>query len=289
MFENVKEAGKGKSSRVAMVLAGLGAVAILVSAAIALRRGITPPVSDTPTAAPTGVAQRPPIVSGTMVRIPGGTFRMGSEGGDRDETPIRERNVAPFELDMLEVTVAEFEACVGANQCAPAVRAEGDCNAGKPERRDHPINCVDHQQAAAYCRYMGKRLPSEIEWEIAARGTAGRTYPWGEDPPTTQLCWNGDGSELGKGQQRTTCVVGTHPKGSTPDGVQDLAGNVWEWTASSYCPYDDENCTTELRVLRGGGFNNSAPGYVRGADRAKDRAATRNNNLGFRCARDLPR
>jgi formylglycine-generating enzyme required for sulfatase activity len=272
-----------------MVLVVLGVAVVLGSAVRALRRSTTEKTENTPALSAPAASDgaQPPMQTGNMVRIEGGKFRIGADGGDRDEQPLQDRTIRPFEIDVLEVTAGEFEGCVAAGKCSPATRAEGNCNAGKPERRHHPVNCVDQPQAAAYCAFVGKRLPTEAEWERAARGTAARTYPWGDTPPTAQLCWSGEGSKAGRGKQSSTCVVGTHPDGKTPDGVHDLAGNVWEWTASKYCPYDNEACSSELVVLRGGAFNNSAPGYVRGADRAKDRPLTRNDNLGFRCARDV--
>ena len=232
--------------------------------------------------------ERPNIPRGAMATILAGKVKMGSDNGDADEKPITERAVAAFELDVLEVTVADYEACVQGGKCTEPVRAEGNCNWGKPDRRDHPVNCVDQAQATAYCASVGKRLPSETEWEMAARGTAGRTYPWGNEPPAGQLCWNGVGSDVGKGKRQATCVVGTHPGGITPEGVHDMAGNVWEWTSSKYCPYESGECSDARAVFRGGGFNNSAPGYVRGADRTKDKPTARNDNLGFRCARNPP-
>lgn len=247
-----------------------------------------PPPPPAAEATPDAPKVRPSIPPGAMATVPTGKVRMGSDNGDADEKPITERGVSTFEIDVLEVTVADFEACVQAGKCSEPVRAEGKCNWGKPERRDHPVNCVDQAQAAAYCASVGKRLPSETEWEMAARGPAGRTYPWGNEPPGGQLCWNGVGSDVGKGKRDSTCVVGTHPAGITAEGVHDLAGNVWEWTSSKYCPYEKPDCGDERAVFRGGGFNNSAPGYVRGADRTKDKPSARNDNLGFRCARSAP-
>jgi formylglycine-generating enzyme required for sulfatase activity len=265
-------------------------VGVLVLAGVgvwwALRATPDPPVALPASAEPPRT--RPNIPPGAMAAVPGGKVRMGSDSGDADEKPITERDVASFEIDVLEVTVADFEACVQAGKCAEPVRAEGKCNWGKAERRDHPVNCVDQAQAQAFCASLGKRLPTETEWEMAARGSAGRTYPWGNDAPAGQLCWNGAGNDVGRGKRDSTCVAGTHRGGITPEGVHDMAGNVWEWTSSRYCPYETETCSDERVVFRGGGFNNSAPGYVRGADRTKDKPTVRNDNLGFRCARGGP-
>src|SRR5262249_22284856 len=136
------------------------------------------------------------------------------------------------------------------------------CNYGVPGRGDHPINCVDWLQADAFCKAYGKRLPTEEEWEWAARGGArGTTYPWGDEPPGKQVCWDGEGSELGKGSRQLTCAVGSHRAGDSPLGIHDLAGNVWEWTSSIH--------TAEARVYRGGGWSaGDAPG-VRASDRSR--------------------
>ncbi len=120
-------------------------------------------------------------------------------------------------------------------------------------RSNHPINCVDWNQANAYCTSVGKRLPTEEDWEYAARGTAGNEYPWGNTPaPSNQLCWNGTGNDLGQGNRRSTCPVGSYPAGNTPLG---LAGNVWEWTSSGYSADYSAARDTASRVFRGGGWN----------------------------------
>jgi formylglycine-generating enzyme required for sulfatase activity len=146
------------------------------------------------------------------------------------------------------------------------------CNAGSPARLDHPINCVTWHEAAAYCSENGKRLPTEEEWEWAARGqSAGQPYAWGSAAPDTQLCWSGKLSRLG------TCAVGTFPSGDAPGGIHDLAGNVWEWTASEMDP--------GRRVYRGGAWNSKNPSVVRSSYRGMDPDAVRSASIGFRCAK----
>jgi formylglycine-generating enzyme required for sulfatase activity len=111
-------------------------------------------------------------------------------------------------MDRTEVTVSAYAACVASGKCTPAYKG-GPCNAGVAGRESHPINCVYWNQADAYCKAQGLRLPTEEEWEYAATGGDGRTYPWGEAAPSNQLCWGGEGNDLGKGNRRSTCAVGS--------------------------------------------------------------------------------
>jgi formylglycine-generating enzyme required for sulfatase activity len=200
-----------------------------------------------------------------MVSLPGGTFTMG----DRGDTV----KVSPFSLDVTEVTVDAYKRCA---TCS-APDTGGYCNWGVSGRGSHPVNCVDWNQATAFCAAVGKRLPTEEEWEWAARGTTrGTTYPWGNGAPGRQLCWDGEGSDLGKGNRHGTCPVGSYPGGDSPEGIKDLAGNVWEWTASN---------SATARVLRGGGWSSDIPAGVRAAIRVDNDPGDRNGGLGFRCAR----
>ncbi len=223
-------------------------------------------------------------VPGVTKPIPAGTLQMGSEDGDADEKPVHEVKVAAFQLDETEVTVKAYEACVTAQKCAPPNKG-GDCNWGKADRADHPVNCVDFEQATAYCASVEKRLPTEEEWEYAARGSDGRKFPWKGGDPANQLCWNGEGNEMGKGKHPSTCPVGSYPAGASPFGILDMAGNVWEWTSAPYCPYDKPDCGDARKVIRGGAWNNLVPSFVRAQDRTKEAATTRNDNVGFRCAK----
>jgi len=212
--------------------------------------------------------------SGRMVRIAGGTFQMGSNANEDNEKPVHAVRVGSFFMDVTEVTVGAYAACVRGGKCSEP-DSDSSCNWKKTGRDKHPINCVDWNQATAYCGYTGKRLPTEEEWEYAARGSAGREYPWGKGVPSQQLCWNGS----------STCEAGSFSAGATPEGVMDLAGNVWEWTSSPYCPYNSKNCSETARVDRGGGWNITYPVYVRGAGRDRYAPSDRFYALGFRCAR----
>ena len=215
---------------------------------------------------------------------------MGSNDGDADEKPVHQVRVSAFEMDGTEVTVGAYRGCVNAGRCAPSstadwqgateqqkANASGYCNWSKAGRDNHPMNCVDWNQATAYCAYAGKRLPTEEEWEYAARGADGRTYPWGNGEPSGQLCW--------KRGQEGTCAVGSYPSGDSPFGLHDMAGNVWEWTSSGYSADYSKNRANDARVIRGGGWGDGDPSYVRGASRLGFAPSNRGSDLGFRCAR----
>jgi formylglycine-generating enzyme required for sulfatase activity len=220
-----------------------------------------------------------------MVRVPGGTFQMGSAPGDgyEDERPPHAETVATLCLDRTEVTVAAYRACVETKACTEPDKGER-CNWGAAGRDEHPINCVDWSQAKTFCGAAGKRLPTEREWEYAARGPEGRTYPWGESTPSNQLCWNGEGSDLGRGKRQSTCKVGSYPAGNSPLGLQDLAGNVWEWVEDLYCPYTRRDCAGTARVNRGGAWSYGYASDMRAANRHRYAPADRSYGVGFRCA-----
>lgn len=159
-----------------------------------------------------------------MVLISAGTYRYGDK---------EERYQGEFFLDRTEVTVGEYQKCVEQGRCQAPPR-KGYCNNARPGREKHPQNCVTWLQARAYCRWRGKRLPREEEWERAARGKKGAAYPWGQAPPSCGLTiYQGKGSKAGCDRDGTW-PVGSKPRGASPEGVLNLAGNVAEWTASCY-------------------------------------------------------
>lgn len=201
-----------------------------------------------------------------MVLIPGGLYRLGERG---DEVRVRD-----FCLDITEVTARAYMTCAEQRGCSDeGINCGFGATHGDPDKLDHPINCVTQKQALAFCRANGKRLPTEEEWEWAARGgPLARPFPWGGEEPGDQLCWSG------KQPRSFTCPVGVFRNGNSAHGIADLAGNMYEWTSSTYEGTDEF-------VLRGGSWPGMlAPGY-RVTSRAHSSADSQMNNYGFRCAR----
>jgi formylglycine-generating enzyme required for sulfatase activity len=192
-----------------------------------------------------------------------------------------------FELDVTEVTVAAYQTCVRAGRCTRPAGTGPACNAGQPGREQHPINCVNFDQAEAFCQWAGKRLPTEEEWEYAARSSGGRKYPWGYVSPRSLVCWGGEGIMLGRPDRSSTCAVGSYPSGDSPFGLHDMAGNVAEWTATESCRSEQGRkvCDGTLRVQRGGHWANSAPETMRTTYREATPVGASGVDLGFRCAR----
>jgi formylglycine-generating enzyme required for sulfatase activity len=255
-----------------------------------------------------------------MLLVPGGTFTMGADNlGERDEQPAHAVTLAAFWLDRLEVTNAEYEACVRAAVCKPyRAQVAEDMKLGSDKRfrgAAQPVVGVSWFDAQAYCGWRGKRLPREAEWEKAARSPDKRKYPWGEAEPDPARLACFAGSRSG-----ATQPVGSFPSGAGPYGHLDLAGNVWEWTADVYDPYAYKRATAsqgvpgsceevkkaqdELRenheqgytgtnpiptecerVLRGGAFNYNAKG-LRASNRVHHAPNFRLVVAGFRCAKD---
>lgn len=192
-----------------------------------------------------------------------------------------------FWIDRTEVRVSEYARCVAAGLCAPAGYAAG---AERFERPDLPVTFVRFSDARDYCRFRGARLPTEVEFERAARGLRGRVYPWG-DLYNAHACNHGRlalfSNEDSDGYAELA-PVGAYPAGRTPDGILDLSGNVAEWQADVYRErYQDpppEDNAAARRVVRGGSFSSGAP-WLRGAARDSAAPETQRPDLGFRCAR----
>lgn len=226
-----------------------------------------------------------------MILVPAGEFIRGTNGRLPDEGPEHTLNVKEFYIDKFEVTNLQYAESLKITKRKPPKHfVNGQVPEGKV---DHPVVYVSWYDAKAYCEWAGKRLPTDVEWEKAARGTDGRTYPWGNDfnieYVNSPVRWV-DLKVIGD-----TTPVGAFEKGKSVYGLYDMSGNVWEWTSSEYAPYPGNNRKSELyggnyRTLKGGSWWDcsfyqcgiSAPVYNRSFFHPK----TKNNSFGFRCAKD---
>jgi formylglycine-generating enzyme required for sulfatase activity len=192
------------------------------------------------------------------VDVPAGEYPIGRDGGEHDVV-----DVPAFELGRTPVTNAQYAAFVDEGGAEPPPHW--------PAPDGHPVTFVDWHEAAAFAAWAGGRLPSEAEWEKAARGGDGRRWPWGdEDDPSR--------AAVGAGIRGTPSPVGAHPRGASPYGLQDMAGNVWEWTSSDHGGGE--------YVLRGGSFASPGLSWARCAMCSRSRPERRQSHIGFRVARD---
>ncbi|HEY5883567.1 MAG TPA: SUMF1/EgtB/PvdO family nonheme iron enzyme [Pyrinomonadaceae bacterium] len=213
-----------------------------------------------------------------MVYVPGGTFMMGSPNSieDQDSKPAHSVSVKPFFLDIYEVTSAEYKKCVDAKKCNAA--SGWPNGVYPPGAGDHPVTGVSWEEANAYAKWAGKRLPTEEEWEFAARGQGGLLYPWGNDWKVG--CANADNAKQGMTD------VGNH-RCESPYGALDLIGNAWEWTSSNWTPYPNGQLSDAgkggEKVIRGGSW--LSPRSVTTSFRLG--FAGPGKQTGFRCARNV--
>ena len=247
-----------------------------------------------------------------MVQITSSHFIMGCDKGDenvfcqRKESPSHRLNIKNFWIDIHEVTVFEYALCIEKGACTLPDTISEDCSdhvgkqpnaeynnwINKSVRKDHPINCVTWHQAKTYCEWLGKRLPTEAEWEKAARGVDGRQYPWGNEPATCNHAIMTTDEEGGGCGLDSTWPVGSKIKGASPYGVLDMSGNIAEWTADWY----DENLyrtkivddsqgpiTGKYRVVKGGRYS-SPSSTIQTFSRSPYEPDRAFDSVGFRCA-----
>ena len=228
-----------------------------------------------------------------MVLVAAGEFWMGTDEADRsdnnqrDNVPLTANDARPrhraktgaFWIDKTEVTCAQYQKfCAATGIPTPPDWTGGNFPEGKA---DFPVTRVNWYEASAYARWAGKRLPTEAEWEHAARGEDGRQFPWGSN-------WDGNRAVAGN---EGPLAVGSHPNGASPFGALDMAGNVFEWTSSWFDAYPKSPTTqpdfgTKFKVVRGGAWMGS---QILAATwhRAVNRPQSRTEWIGFRCVKDV--
>jgi hypothetical protein len=205
---------------------------------------------------------------------------MGSTPGQYapDESPRFRTRVADFCLDATEVTARSYGRCVSAGECPPAFVGYKTCNYGRRDREEHPINCVTWNQARSFCASRKARLPSEVEWEYAARGgSALRKYPWGDEGLDGHACYAHPGG---------TCQTAQFPPGAF--GLYDMSGNVWEWVSDGYGPYPWPSQVGREKVYRGGGWSRRFAKWMHTRLRNRWAPERWGSHLGLRCAATPP-
>ena len=227
----------------------------------------------------------------TLVYVPAGEFEMGSQDGEADEQPVHKVFLGAFWIDKTEVTNSQYSKCMDEGACTPPMASGSQTRTryyGSSGYSDFPVVYVNWNQADLYCRWAGRELPTEAQWEKAARGMDSRIYPWGEEKPNSAyLNFNANDGD--------TTKVGSYQQGISPSGTLDMAGNVWEWTADWY---DSEYYSSqvnwrnplgpsagEYHVQRGGAWGDGDY-KVRSTYRKKKYPTYGNNYDGFRCALD---
>lgn len=255
---------------------------------------LTGTITPTPTPLPIEITEITDNKGVSMRLVSAGEFTMGSDDGPSDEQPAHQVYLDDFYMDIYEVTNALYEACVDAGGCTQPQATSSYTRSsyyGNSQYADYPVIYVDWNQAITYCEWRDASLPSEAQWEKAAKGTDGRTYPWGEDISCNKANYY-DGNKSCGGD---TTKVGSYLNGVSPYGTYDMAGNVWEWVSSLYQPYPyspsdgrEDLSSSGLRALRGGSWF-SYDNVVRSAYRSNVGAPDIILNfVGFRCARSLP-
>jgi len=225
-----------------------------------------------------------------MVLIPEGEFLMGDEDGLPDSRPMHRTRLSSYWIDKYEVTNAQYRLCVKSGACLPPKDRQIFDDA---ERAQYPVTNVTWAQARTFCQWRGRRLPTEAEWEKAARGTDGRRYPWGN---SVELIKNLVKEQPARAIGQRPAAIGSFPATMSPYGVFDLVGNAWEWVSDWYAeeyysvapPRDPQGpLRGSFRVLRGGDWS-QGPLELRVTYRGWDEMTYWGPTLGFRCAADVP-
>jgi formylglycine-generating enzyme required for sulfatase activity len=251
------------------------------------------PPTSTPTTMSTPTHENITDLQGvTMYLVPAGTFIMGSNEGELDEQPVHEVYLDSYYIDAYEVTNKLYSICVATGTCVlPLDTKDGERTIyyGNPDFDNYPVIFVNWKMAKTYCEWRGARLPTEAEWEKAARGNDQRTYPWGEGIEKIFANYNTNPGG--------TTAVGSYPRGISPYGLYDMVGNVWEWVADWYSKTYYQSSPTsnpvgpssgDIRVTRGGAwFTNESD--ARSANRSGQFPSNSVfSAIGFRCARPAP-
>ncbi|MDR3574115.1 MAG: SUMF1/EgtB/PvdO family nonheme iron enzyme [Anaerolineaceae bacterium] len=252
----------------------------------------TPAPTHTPTAAASpGATEVSPPDGMTIVYIPPGQFLMGTSSNSQvvkaEEQPQRSIFMDGYWIDKVPVTNGMYHKCLNAGKCNGLVTSTNYYEIfTNPNFTNHPVVYVNWNDAMKYCAWVGGSLPTEAQWEKAARGTDGRIYPWGNNPPTSKLAnYNGYAG--------MTTIVGSYPDGASPYGLLDMAGNVREWIKDWYSDYYLHDATASdpagppkgiNHTLKGGGWRDP-PIYLRSASRLQHIANSPGEDRGFRCVR----
>ena len=236
--------------------------------------------------------------------IPAGVYPQGVATGEEDAEPRTMVTLPDFYMDRTEVPVLTYAVCVLNGACTPPAAFADDryCTWGMPEAMMKPANCLSWKQARDYCAFRGGRLPSEAEWEAAARGQDERTYPWGDSAPD---CGHAVFSPRNGATPSDGCGLdsvwdtGSLPRGAGPFGILNMAGNVWEWVADWYQPdayrFRNESPSPQgpeagvFRVIRGGSWVSGTARDLTTFRRARRKPDNPSNAGGFRCVYDSPR
>ncbi|HWQ31656.1 MAG TPA: bifunctional serine/threonine-protein kinase/formylglycine-generating enzyme family protein [Blastocatellia bacterium] len=260
------------------LLIGVAAVALLAASFGVYKMVSSGPAVTTSGGTGTGGETVPTMIPG-MILIPGGEFQMGRDGGNPYEGPAHKVTVKPFFIDKTEVTNEQYAEFVRQTRRQPPSHWTG--GSFPPGEANFPVVNVSWNDANDYAQWAGKRLPTEEEWEFAARGRDGRLYPYGNE-------WKPKYSNAAEDGYRKARAVGSYPEGASPFGVMDMAGNVAEWTASDYRPYPGSKAKPEdgFKVMRGGAFNTKAIQQT-ATDRFYDAPTRTFDYVGFRCAKDV--